>query len=48
VTSFFGIKVRHFCVFSKTIRRICVIFFQGLRQNTCSLEHALKSTALSL
>jgi len=34
---------------SKTTRRICTkFFFQGLRENTCSLQPALKSNALGL
>jgi len=45
--SVFRIKVC-FAFFSKTTRRICAIFFQDLRENTCSLQPALKSTALGL
>jgi len=45
VTSFFGIKLFNFCVFSKTTRRIYANFFQDLGENTCSLQPALKSTA---
>jgi len=48
VTSFFGIKGTFFVFFSKTTRRICAKFFQGLGKNTCSLQHALKSNASSL
>jgi len=49
VTSFFGIKVAFFAFFSKTAKRICAKFFyQGLRENTCSLQPALKSSALGL
>jgi len=32
VTSFFGIKVCAFCVFSKTTRRICAKFFSKFRR----------------
>jgi len=45
VTSFFGIKG---AFFSKTTRRIRQNFFQGLVENTCSLQPALKSNAPGL
>jgi len=46
VTSFFGIKG---AFFSKSTRRICAkIFFQGLGENTCSLQPALKCNAFGL
>jgi len=44
VTSFFGIKVRVFLENDKTDLR--QFFFQGLRENTCLLQLALKSNAL--
>jgi len=45
----FGIKVRHFYVFSKTTRRISAKFFyRVLGQNTCLLKLALKNTAPGL
>jgi len=31
--------------FSKTTKRICANFFQGLGESTCLLQPALKSTA---
>jgi len=40
--SFFGIKG---AFFSKTTRWICTKFFSGFRENTCSLQPALKSSA---
>jgi len=45
VTSFFAIKG---AFFSKTTRRICANFFQGLGVSTCSLQPALKSNAPGL
>jgi len=48
VTSFFGIKDAYFAFFSKTTRRICDKFFQGLGENICSLQPALKSNAPGL
>jgi len=45
VTSFFRIKG---AFFSKTTRRICANFFQGLGENTCLLQLALKRNALGL
>jgi len=48
VASLFEIKGYVFEFFSKTIRRICANFFQGLEENTCSLEPALKSSAPGL
>jgi len=46
VTSFFGIKVYVFLENEKTDLR--QNFFQGLGENTCSLQLALKSNALGL
>jgi len=34
--------------YSKTTRRIFVNFFQGLGENTCLLQHELKTTAHGL
>jgi len=48
VTSFFEINGAFFAFFSKTTRRICAKFFQGLGENTCLLRPALKSNAPSL
>jgi len=49
VTSFFGIKVCVFCVFLENDKTdLRQIFFQGLRENTCSLQPALKSNAPEL
>jgi len=48
MTSFFGIKVYVFAFFWKTTRRICAKFFQGLEENTCLLQSALKSNAPGL
>jgi len=45
VTLFFGIKG---AFFSKTTRRICTTFFQGLGENTYLLQPALKSNAPGL
>jgi len=46
MTSFFGIKGAFIL---KTTRRICAkFFFRVLGENTCSLQPALKSSALSL
>jgi len=45
VTSFFGSKGAFFAFYSKTTKRISAIVFQDLRENTCSLEPALKGTA---
>jgi len=48
VTSLFGIKGAFFAFFSKTTKRIYTNFFQGLGENACSLQLALKSNALGL
>jgi len=40
--------VRFFAFFSKTERVICANFFQGLGENTCSLQPALKINAPDL
>jgi len=49
VTSLFAIKGACFEFFAKTARRIYTkLFFQGLGENTCSLQLALKNNALGL
>jgi len=48
VTSIFEITSAYFAFFSKTTRRICAKVFQGLGENTCSLQLALKNTAPGL
>jgi len=48
VTSFFGIKDAFFAFVSKTTRRICANFFQGLEKTLVQLQPALKSSASGL
>jgi len=48
VTSFFGIKVCVFLIFSKRQDGSAPNFFQGLGENTCLLHPALKSPAPGL
>jgi len=48
VMSFFGIKGAFFAFFSNDKKDLRQIFFQDLRENACSLQPALKSSALGL
>jgi len=48
VTSFFGIKGAFFPFFSNDKTDLRQITFQGLGENTCSLQLALKSNAPGL
>jgi len=48
VTSFFGIKGTFLCFSGKRLDESAPNFFQGLGENTCSLQPALKSNAPGL
>jgi len=39
------VGISAFLLFWKTTRRICANFFQALRENTCSLQSAMKHIA---